>query len=138
MTAIHETTMALRFFGDDLDPDEITALVGYPPTVSTRKGEVSITKRGTEKIARTGSWLLRVEARQPGDIDGQVAELFTSLNDDLTVWASLTARFQADIFCGFWMKESNEGLGLSVATMKELACRNLSLEFDIYDPPTPD
>jgi len=130
--------MTLRFFGDDLDPDEITALLGRPPTIGAKRDGVWITEGGTEKIARTGTWRLTVEDRRPGDLNGQVSEILAALNDDLSIWADLTARFQADIFCGLWMEEANEAISLSAATMKELSARNLRVWFDVYDPTPPD
>ena len=98
MAGIHETTMTLRFFGDDLDPDEITSRLGCPPTVGMRKGGVSNTKRGTEKVARTGARRLVSKARRPGDLDGQLSEMLALLSNDLNIWAELTERFLADIF----------------------------------------
>lgn len=137
MAKIHETTMTLRFFGNDLDPNEITSRLGCQPTVGAKMGEVWTTMRGTEKIARTGTWRLNANNRQPGDLDAHVAELLAPLNKDLSVWRDLTARFKADVFCGIWMKESNEGASLSAKTMMDLGARGLLLDFDIYDP-SPD
>lgn len=134
MAEIHETTMTLRFFGDDLEPDELTSRLGCQPSVGARMGEVWTTMRGTEKIARTGTWRLNANDRQPGDLDAHVTELLASLNEDLAVWKDLTARFKADVFCGVWMKQSNEGASLSAETMMSLGGRGLALSFDIYDP----
>src|SRR6187402_2148886 len=134
MAHIHETTVTLRFFGDDLDPTEITAQLGRSPTIGAKKDGVWTTEGGTEKIARTGTWRLAAKDRRPGDLNGQVSELLATLNDDLSIWTDLTARFQADVFCGLWMEETNEAISLSVATMKELSARNLRVWLDVYDP----
>ncbi|MBN8841494.1 MAG: DUF4279 domain-containing protein [Sphingomonadales bacterium] len=138
MAAIYETTMCLRFFGDELDPDEITARLGRPPSVGMKKGSTWLTKSGKEKVARTGSWRLEAADRQPGDFDSQIAQILEGLNNDLAVWGDLTTRFKADVFCGVFMKESNEGLSLSAKSMLDLGARQLSLGFDVYDPGTPD
>ncbi|MES2450098.1 MAG: DUF4279 domain-containing protein [Pseudomonadota bacterium] len=138
MAAIYETKMCLRFFGDDLDPDEITARLGRHPSVGMKKGGTWITKSGTEKVARTGSWRLKAADRQPGDFDNQIAQILEGLSNDLAVWDDLTTRFNADVFCGVFMKKSNEGLSLSAKSMLDLGARRLSLDFDVYDPGTPD
>lgn len=138
MAAIHETTIILRFFGDELDPDEISACLGHPPSVGMRKGESWITKRGTEAVARTGTWRLKVDDRKPSDLDAQIAELLGPLSDDLSVWQDLTSRFHGNIFCGFFMQESNEGISLSAKSMKDLDSRGLEIGFDIYDPGAPN
>lgn len=138
MAALHETTLALRFFGDDLDPDEVTARLGCPPTKGAKKGGIWITKRGTENTARTGSWLLISNDRQPGDLNAQVADLLSLLSDDLLVWADFTARFDASVFCGIFVEQSNEGEDLSTETLQRLSSRNLRLSLNIYAPTSPD
>lgn len=138
MATISKTRLSIRFFGDDLDPHEITARLGRAPSEGASKGGVIVSENGTERIARTGSWRLLAGHRMPGDLDGQVAELIETLNDDLSVWQDLSARFRGDVFCGLFMQESNEGIGLSAATMESLSSRGLAIGFDIYDPDRPD
>lgn len=133
MAVIGETRLTIRFFGDDLDPEEITARLGCPPSAGAFKGAVTITQRGNERIARTGFWRLSASDRIPGDLDGQVAELVEKLSDDLSVWKELSQRYKADVFCGLFMRDGNEGIGLSVATMENLSARGLAIGFDIYD-----
>ncbi len=135
MAAVSKTRASLRIFGDDLDPDEISALLGAPPTLSGKKGEVRVDARGVERTARTGRWLLQVTRRQPGDLDGQLVELLSPLTPDTGVWRSLVARFKADIFCGLFMDEGNEGLELRPETLEMIGSRGLSLGFDIYGGP---
>ena len=137
MAKIYKSTMTLRFFGDDLDPNEITSRLGCQPTVGAKMGEVWTTARGAEKIARTRTWRLDANTMRPSDLNAQVAELLAPLNDDLSVWIDLTVRYKADVFCGIWMEQSNEGTDLSAKTLRNLGARGLPLEIDIYDP-SPD
>jgi hypothetical protein len=132
MPGISRTRASLRIFGDDLDPDEISALLGALPNSSATKGEISVDKRGIERTARTGRWLLQVAHRQPGDLDGQIVELLSLLTPDTAVWRSLVARFEANIFCGLFMKESNEGFELRPETLEMIGSRGLRLGLDIY------
>jgi hypothetical protein len=44
MAVLSGSTASLRFFGDDLDPDELTKLLGCPPTKSASKGEEIVGK----------------------------------------------------------------------------------------------
>jgi len=140
MAAVSETRACLRIFGDDLDPDAISALLGASPTSSAKKGEDRLgpngIKRGTE---RTGRWLLEVAPRIPGDLDGQIVELLSPLNPDIAMWRDLVARFLADIYCGFFMCERNEHLELRPETLVMIGSRALSLGVELYDPtPTED
>lgn len=132
MPSLYETVASLRFFGDDLDPEEITRLLGRPPTVGAKKGGAWLTSMGLEKVADRGSWRRETERRSPGDLDAQIAELFAQLTDDLEVWNDLSRRFQADIFCGLFLNEFNEGISLSPETLAAVGSRGLSLDMDIY------
>lgn len=134
MAVLSGSAASLRFFGDDLDPDEFTRLLGGQPTKSERKGEETIGKvTGKKRIARSGGWQLRAERRQPGDFDAQISEILAQLTDDTDIWQDLTARFRADIFCGLFMTEGNEGFSPSHETLAKLAARGLTIDFDIYD-----
>jgi len=132
MACVNETTAALRFFGDDLDPDAISALLGALPTWGRRKGESWVSGRGVQRTARSGQWQLEAARRQPGDLDSQIAELLSPLTTDLVVWKRLAARFSGDIYCGLFMGKSNEGLELRSETLVMIGSRGLLLGFDIY------
>ncbi len=129
---VSDTTASLRFFGDDLDPDAISVLLGASPTSSARKGEIWINSRGVKRTARTGRWLLEAVRSQPGDLDNQLVELLSPLTQDIEVWRSLVAQFSGDIFCGLFMEEGNEGVELRAETLVMIGARGLSLGFDIY------
>lgn len=134
MAVLSGSAASLRFFGDDLDPDELTKLLGSPPTKSERKGEEIVGKvSGQKRTARSGGWRLRAERREPGDIDTQISEILDQLTNDTGVWQDLTTRFRADIFCGLFLKDGNEGISLSNETLERLAVRGLTIDFDIYD-----
>jgi uncharacterized protein DUF4279 len=60
--------VTLRFAGDDLDPQEISAILPVPPTRAHRKGEEFIAGRHAGKLrGRTGIWLLATDKLVPGD-----------------------------------------------------------------------
>jgi hypothetical protein len=132
MGLLDRTDATLRFFGDALDPDEITERLGGAPTVGVRKGGVWLTSRGAERIARRGSWRLNTDRRQPGDLDGQITEIFALLTSNLAPWAEFAARYRADIFCGLWLSDGNQEIGLRPETMAAVGARGLALNFDIY------
>jgi hypothetical protein len=135
LAGVAESKTTLRIFGDDLDPDEVSRLLGGIPTLSEKKGD-AITKKSGTRIARTGRWDLRAEPRSasPEDVDGQIAELLSKLTPDISVWKALAGKYKMDFFVGLFMKESNEGLVVSATTMKLLGERGISLGFDIYSP----
>lgn len=135
MSVVAETSISLRLFGDDLVPDVVTAALGKPPSGAETKGEVIINAvTGQSRVARRGGWRYRVERREPGDLDGQIDELFSALTDDLSVWRALTSRYRADLFVGLFLKESNEAIKISAKSLEILASRGVFIDLDIYSP----
>jgi hypothetical protein len=135
MALIAETSICLRYFGDDLIPDALTSALGKAPTKSTTKGEMITNKTtGSVRVAKSGSWLYSVERREPGDLDGQIKELFNALTADLSVWRALAAKYKPDLFVGLFMKESYEGIEISAECLDILSSRGVSFGFCIYGP----
>ena len=90
MAVLSGSTASLRFFDDDLDPDELTKLLGCPPTKSESKGEESVGKvTGQKRIARSGGWRLSAERREPGNFDDQISEILDQLTDDMNIFVLL-------------------------------------------------
>ena len=118
--------VTLRVFGDELDPDTISAMLGCAPTSAEKKGMSIPTKGGSARIARRGRWLLSITSEECGewDVDEVVIALLV-LPSDVTIWRHLTTTYKVDLFCGLFMKAGNRGFGLSAATCKVLADRNL-------------
>lgn len=131
MPEIARTTVGLRIFGDALDPDEITRLLGVDPSGYARKDATHLTASGRQVVARSGSW--RLDAGVPGNLDTQVGSLLTSLPSDPTIWRGLTANYRCDVFCGLFLREGNGGAELSPRVMSLLGERGLRLSLDIYD-----
>jgi hypothetical protein len=137
MAAIAESRVSIRFFGDDLNPVEVTNLLGRAPSTQYRRGDTR-TSGGREYARKYGAWIAAAEAQRPEAIDAQLAEMFASMSQDLTAWRTLTSRFSGDVFCGLFMDQSNEGFSLSSETLRMLSDRGLEIGFDVYDPTRDD
>ena len=133
MAHLHRSVAALRIFGDKLDPDEISRLLAGVPTESFRKGQVKLSKT-KDIIRKSGGWLLKATDHEPENLGAQVEEILGQLTQDLTVWASLSNEYKIDLFCGFFMSETDEGVEVSVKTLNALAARGIKLGFCIYAP----
>jgi hypothetical protein len=125
------TSVSLRFFGDDLDPETITAKLGASPTSARRKGEVKRVEE-VEHVAETGSWLLSSERTPNGSLETQILSLFDKLTDDLEVWRELTSTYRSDLFCGLWSEAWNRSFQLSAEVVEAMSKRGLALGFDLY------
>jgi Domain of unknown function (DUF4279) len=132
---VSSTTASLRIGGDDLDPDEITALLRCSPTISHRKGDFKVgSSTGKKYIKKSGLWSLAAIETGREDLDQKIVDLLDQVTDDIQVWRAINSRFSADVFCGLFMDRSNEGLGISASTMARLGERSIKLALDIYGP----
>ena len=145
MSQIAKTAVSLRYSDKHSDieliPEALTAALGKPPSHSMTKGEVIVRKGevvsadGIPLVAQFNIWIYAIERREPGDLDGQIRELFGALTDDLAVWRSLAEKHSPDLYVGLFMKEENEGIEISAKCLSILSERGVSLSLDIYDPP---
>ncbi len=130
MAHLARSVATLRLIGDELVPDDVTKLLGVEPTEARGKGQ----EAGGGRVAKSGIWRLQARSREPEDLDGQVQELLDQLTADLNVWRHLSQRFRIDLFCGWFMDASNEGVSISPATLAALGARGIELGIDIYAP----
>jgi hypothetical protein len=133
MAQLYRSVAALRISGEELDPAEITDLLGCAPTAGQRKGDVltgSVT--GRSRIAKFGMWSLEASDQEPGSLDAQITELLGRLTPSLEVWSSISRRYDMDLFCGFFMRATNEGLEISAESLAALGRRGIALGLDIY------
>lgn len=130
MPELARTTVSLRIFGDALDPDAITRLMGVEPTGCARKGDTRRTASSRDVVARSGSW--RLHAGVPGDLGTQIGALLATLPSDPSVWRELSQRYRCDVFCGLFMRDANEGTELPPEVLAMLGERGLRLGLDIY------
>lgn len=132
MADLSRSAAALRVVGDDLLPDEITALLGVQPTSCGIKGGQRTNASGRGFRVLTGSWIRTVADREPADGDAQVEALLDGLTLDLQIWAGIAARFRIDLFFGLFLAEGNEGFSLAPSTLRLLGERGIRLDLDIY------
>ncbi|MES2932975.1 MAG: DUF4279 domain-containing protein [Pseudomonadota bacterium] len=131
MAHLHRSRASLRIFGDTLIPDEVSKMLGCNPTGSNFKGQ-AIPSKTRDIVKKTGYWSLDAAPCEPENLDAQVAELLSKLTNDLSVWAALARDYEIDLFCGFFMQTGDEGLDISVMTLKSLADRNIPLALCLY------
>jgi Domain of unknown function (DUF4279) len=135
MPHLSRAVAMLRIVGPDLQPEEISAILGSQPSRSEVKGESVQSRHGLEpRVAKNGVWRLEAAPTEPEDFDLQVEQLLSGLTQDLRAWNELSERFKLDVFCGWFMKESNEGVDIKPSTLAALGSRGISLALDIYAP----
>src|SRR5262245_60488723 len=86
---VDESRLTLGIHGEDLDPDEISRMLGCAQTTCHRRGD----ERQTGPPWPKGAWLLSVEANSPTGPDDLVNLLMARLPEDPSIWANLRKRF---------------------------------------------
>lgn len=133
MAQVSKSVATLRIMGDDLNPVEITALLGHAPTESQTKGDELIGRAtGNKRIARIGLWRLTATPSEPENLDAQIAELLGKLTTDMGVWSKINERYEVDLFCGLFLNQGNEGMSVSPSSLYSLGLRGIELGLDIY------
>lgn len=133
MAQLARSVATLRIIGDDLIPDEVSALLGCSPTHAQRRGDHVPMKHG-ERVASFGMWRLAATDTEPENVNSQIGQILEKLTSDLASWRSLAGRFRVNLFCGWFMEEGNEGLSISPSNLVALGERGIELDLDIYAP----
>lgn len=126
MASLRTVSVRLRIFGDDLDPEGVSALLGGVPTSSCRKGDPL---DGDALPAATGAWVLETSLPDSAEIEDHVTELFGRLTTDPDEWAAVTSQFAVDIRCELETGDAGEGFDLSPRLAGALAERGVVLSF---------
>ena len=133
MAHLQRAVASLRVIGDDVVPAEITRLLRTFPTAAYAKGDAWHLPSSVG-VRASGMWRLDAGVTEPEDLGQQVSELLRRTTADLGVWKTLSDRYRVDLFCGWFMSGSNEGVEISPATMIALGTRGIVLSVDIYNP----
>jgi hypothetical protein len=127
MPEISKMLVSIRFSGTNMDPKQIAELLGFIPSEIT---EISVKTR-----QRTTIWSIRLKNGDPLPLDRKIETLLNQFTEDIGKWQKVfTENIYADIFCGLFLDEWNEGTSLPPSLLKKLSDRNLEIDLDIYSP----
>ena len=133
MGIVERNSVGLTFHGVELDPTEITRLLGCAPTKSEKKGDAILSRKlKIIRYAKQGYWSLEPDLPRSAEIEAKIVNILDKVTADLDIWSLINQKYSSRIFCGLFLDSSNEGFGLSPETLKQLADRGLKIEFDIY------
>jgi hypothetical protein len=126
-----KASVSIRFFGDELDPNELTKLLECEPSEAYKKGYV-ITTTVMPRTVKTGMWFLSVERNTEQTLEEIILELLEKLTKDLKVWKKLSEQFEISIYCGAWIMGWNRDVWFNADLLTKIAERNLSIGLAIY------
>jgi hypothetical protein len=131
VAAIARVRVSLRVFGDSLEPEEVSALLGRDPSRCHRKGDPLGGANGAA-VEPTGAWILDSDLSEKTEIEEHIETLLSRVSNDTDEWDQLTSMYSAWILCSAFLDQYNEGFELSPRVARSLAERGLVVAFDIY------
>ena len=126
---VDETGVCLAVYGEDLDPPDVTAIIGREPTSAHRKGD----RRGPRSAPyKAGAWFFKVRGEAPQGPAELTAALLDQLPDDERVWAKLNELYKVQLRYGIHMTGWNRGFDLPAGLAARIAKLRATVMFDIY------
>lgn len=127
---------AFTLTGSELDPDEVTMLVGVTPTKTWRVGDL-IDGRATLRYKHNG-WQLKANLGASLQQDTQLEEHVTSVLEHLRPgWLALTelgAKYDAEIACAVYMHPNGQVPAIHFAkdTISRAGELHAEIDIDLY------
>jgi hypothetical protein len=121
----------LRVHGRNLDPDDVTRLLGIQPKKCWRRGDRPTLQSSVP--AKFGMWQFDVGEQAPRCFEDVAWRLLESLPSDLSRWHQLAARYHTDLWCGLYLDGWNDMFSVEDKLVQALADRRLATVFDVYE-----
>ncbi len=128
---IDSVCATLSVYGEQLDPDTITAALGVAPTASYRRGDA---RRGRGMPAhRGGGWFIERVGDAPQTPESLTRALLENLpSSQAEVWGHLAAHYDTQLHLALYLYSFNRGFTLSSELSWHLAAMRLRVVFDVY------
>jgi hypothetical protein len=126
---VDEISISLAIYGNQLDPEAVSARLGCAPTHAHRKGE---SRKPGGHPSRTGAWLLQVRGVGVREADTFVELLLARLPADEAFWSALRQDYTVQIRIGLHMDRWNQGFELSSSSVHRFAVTGAPVLFDVY------
>jgi uncharacterized protein DUF4279 len=127
---IDESGATLAVYGNNLDPEKITRMLGVPPTRSFRRGH---RVRPHSPPTQHGAWFLQVRGESPDGPEVQLAQLLKQLPRQARIWKELNRKYTVQLRFGLHMTGWNKGFGFTPDLVNRIAKMRVELQFDIYE-----
>ena len=128
--------IGIEITAEDLNPDEITSLLGVRPTTQHKRGEPVFNKDHTRKrLPKFGRWSLGLESSETDEWDTNeaVKQLIARFPTDPTVWGAISERAKIRLTLALFLENFNQGFSIDPDVLRWLADRNVALDIDIYE-----
>jgi Domain of unknown function (DUF4279) len=122
----------LQVTADDLNPDQVSELLGCQPTDSHRCGDSSGKRGHTYKFGLWQFSTARLNFRDGKSCEEQFDEFIRNLPDTPSAWEHIASKYEARVIVYLWMRTWNREFDISVFALGELSRRRLRLHIDTY------
>ena len=131
--------LALCVRGPDLEPAQVTLVLGVTPNRSVRKGQPIFPSNPRSRISDFGLWELSLDrnATDEWDVDEATKLLLARVPATPQTWRRLSDEYIAYLDIAASLTSDSSAFSLSPALMGSLAERHIEVRFDIYDKSVP-
>jgi len=124
-----DSMATLCIYGDELDPEALTKLIGCEPTKARRKGEKD-EKRPKIAPALVGHWFL--EAPDNLSFEEMVKFLLQSTEADSQIWQEVSKLHSIELRCAIFLRSWTEGFSFSPEILLEIGKRKWEFSLSMY------
>ncbi len=126
---VDEVAITLAIYGESLEPNTITDMLGVQPTSCHRRGE----RRGPRSPTYAqGAWFLSVRCESPVEPNEALLRLLDPLPDDDALWSRLASAYDVQLRLGVFFTGWNKGFSFSQQAVSKLARMRAKFGFDLY------
>lgn len=116
--------------GHEMEPDDVTKIVGLNPTRSFRKGD-RVSKRGIERVQPFSLWALGAEGE---DVEATVRLLLMQLEGRLDAWNVAIKQTKAQASVSIWWEPEGGQGGFTVPSDLMRRLTEFGERLDVYFP----
>ena len=102
MTELDNSIVSIRFVGKNLDTKIISEQLGF---IESNLTETTVKKLMNNNIV----WGIRLAGKDRMSLENKIMMLLGEFTKDILIWRQVTERIKADIFCGLFLDEWNQG-----------------------------
>jgi hypothetical protein len=129
-----KTKASFRVMGPELDPDEVTRLLGLEPDYAHRRGDANLGKSGRRYADfPEGLWKISSGAGEEATVEEHLLALLERIEPGQAGIARChELGLRADVFVGLFAAGEPGGQGIGPETCRRLGELGLRLELDYY------
>lgn len=129
MSLPNETYAYFTIAGDELDPAEITTLLGLEPTDSWNKGDIN-PRTGLER--KFGRWSLFSRLARTEGFAAHISDVLMQMEQNVAGFIRVINAFEGQMQLVGYFHSTYPGLALTSQTIQGLAKYNLAVDLDFY------